>query len=135
MIILFAGTIYDFRKNYDDVFYVTGAVYILDAIMFASIPLVGYYRRKHAPASDYNEIQGLDYSKTTLKITNRELSKNSLVGEDIPVVEYGTTATSEPVMAPPTVEREIPQRPPPPKMPEIPNGYGTRQNINPFVDK
>ena len=36
-----AGVIYDRRKSYDDVFYVVGALYLLAALVFTAIPIIG----------------------------------------------------------------------------------------------
>ncbi|XP_074641403.1 monocarboxylate transporter 13-like, partial [Tubulanus polymorphus] len=42
---LFSGLVYDMRRNYDDVFYVTGGVYTVGTIAFAIIPLLRRWRQ------------------------------------------------------------------------------------------
>ncbi|XP_064626333.1 monocarboxylate transporter 5-like [Lineus longissimus] len=54
---LFSGMVYDLRHNYDDVFYVSGGVYAIDAVLFCAIPIVRRFRSGKA-VSEYDELDG-----------------------------------------------------------------------------
>ncbi len=126
---LHTGAIYDLRKSYDDVFYVVGAIYVVDAFIFAGIPLMDKYREarglKPGP-SPYEDIDAAAIGEhtQTFRITKRSLSKSSLVnGEAEGVNAYGTTGTTQP-----------PPKPPPPdfsRQESFGNG-GIRPSSNPF---
>jgi len=114
----FSGAIYDYRKSYDDVFYVVGALYVIDVVIFAAIPFVKRRRERMEAKTDYNEITGIVGDKQTFKITNRSVSKGSLANEDNNggvVGEYGTTAKTD---------QAIPMKTPPP--PETTEAYHRR---------
>ena len=76
------GAIYDMRKSYDDVFYVVGCLYLIDAFLFGSIVYLQRRRQQFGGLRpDYNEIAGVVGHGTTqtFKITgNRSFSKGSL---------------------------------------------------------
>lgn len=78
------GFIYDFRKSYDDVFWVVGGVYVIDVVLFASIPWIKWRReRNEASKLDYNEIAGVvGQHRQTFKI-GKSHSKSSLKDEEI----------------------------------------------------
>ena len=93
---LFPGAIYDFRKSYDDVFYVVGVLYLIDAAFFAAIPFIK--NRRLAREREANELTGIvsEEHKQTFRITKRSISKNSLGDGDAGVAsEYGSTAPAE----------------------------------------
>ena len=70
------------RKSYDDVFYVVGCLYLIDAFLFGSIVYLQRRRQQFGGLRpDYNEIAGVVGHGTTqtFKITgNRSFSKGSL---------------------------------------------------------
>jgi hypothetical protein len=49
--------VYDLRKNYDDVFYVSGGVYAIDALIFLAIPITRRLR-SGKEVSEYDELEG-----------------------------------------------------------------------------
>ena len=53
---LFPGAIYDLRKSYDDVFYVVGCLYLIDALLFASIVYLQKRRAQYGGTYGYNTI-------------------------------------------------------------------------------
>ena len=66
------------RKSYDDVFYVVGALYFINTVIFGAIPLMDRYRRSRKKL-DYNEIAGaVDQHKQTFRIIKRSVSGNSV---------------------------------------------------------
>ena len=77
-----SGAIYDMHKSYDDVFYVVGCLYLIDAFLFGSIVYLQRRRQQFGGLRpDYNEIAGVVGHGTTqtFKITgNRSFSKGSL---------------------------------------------------------
>ena len=90
-----SGFIYDFRKSYDDVFYVVGCLYIIDTVVFALIPILKK-RRERRERTECNEFSGIISNKQTFRIsTKRSVSKSSLANEDQDgMSEYGTTAST-----------------------------------------
>lgn len=44
---LISGAIYDFTNSYDDVFYAVAAVSLLNALVFAGVPLTKWIRKYH----------------------------------------------------------------------------------------
>jgi hypothetical protein len=80
-----AGAIYDIRQLYDDVFYVVGALYVLDAIIFACIPALDWWRR-YTGQTTYDDIAGLGTASAgqqthTVKVPQRSVSRGSLANE------------------------------------------------------
>lgn len=104
-ITLFSGAVYDFRKQYDDVFYVIGCIYVVDAILFALIPILqNRRRRRNAAMGNFNEFTGIigTEHKQTFKIPQRSVSITSLKESDGNTtqnintnLEYGTVMSSE----------------------------------------
>lgn len=94
----FSGAIYDFRKSYDDVFYVVGVLYLIDAAFFAGVPFLKNRRlaRERMESNEFTGIVG-EQHKQTFRITKRSISKSSLVdGEPGGAVsEYGSTAATD----------------------------------------
>ena len=89
-------------------FYTVGGLYLLNAIIFGCIPLLGLLRERYR-SDIYKEMGGPADHVETLRISNkRSPSKSSLVNGDLdggPPPEYGTMATVTP---------QVPVRPPPP---------------------
>jgi len=123
----FSGFIYDFRKSYDDVFYVVGVLYFLDVFIFAGIPGMAWWRKKHAQQTAYTDAlnsQNGQNETQTYRIRGSG-SQSSLVNGDQPdrstlQQEYGTTGytsvnpTQGYTEQPPPDGVSRPQRPPPP---------------------
>ena len=110
-----SGAIYDYRKSYDDVFYVVGALYVIDAVIFASIPFVDKYRKRSGKLN-YADIPGgvgQQNETQTFRIT-KSVSKSSLVNGDadgnVAVDGYGTGSSADRARSVP------PQRPPQPQL-------------------
>ena len=94
---LITGAVYDIREKYDDVFYVVGALYMVDAIIFAAIPGLEWWRR-YTGQSTYDDIAGMGAGAGqthTVKVPQRSISKNSLANETEGVIEYGATADTK----------------------------------------
>ena len=147
-----AGAIYDYRKSYDDVFYVVGALYVLDAIIFGLIPWMDTYRAKMGiKTGSYDEIHGaVDQHTETYRITKRSLSKSSLVNGEPDggvggTIEYGTMSAPNAEPPPPKPNhpdfssQDVPTKPTnpfyrqdsyPPRPPPPTNPF-TRQDSNP----
>ncbi|ELT90070.1 hypothetical protein CAPTEDRAFT_218721 [Capitella teleta] len=92
----FSGAIFDIRKSYDDVFFVVGALYMINTFIFALIPYFGWRRRRKQQESEsYTEIHGMvatNYRETYKISSMRSLSKGSLANGDADgVPEYGAT--------------------------------------------
>ena len=90
---LFTGAVYDYRKQYDDVFYVIGVIYVIDALLFSCIPLIQYLRgKKSNHFGNCNEFTGIISieNKQTFKVPQRSVSNSSLVKEGEVTAEYGT---------------------------------------------
>ena len=87
------GAIFDIRGLYDDVFYVVGALYVLDGIIFAAIPGLEWWRN-YTGQTTYDDIAGMSSGQQThtVKVPQRSVSKNSLANEPDAVIEYGRTA-------------------------------------------
>ena len=86
------GAVYDLRHSYDDVFYVVGVLYVIDAFVFGAIPMVKRYR-SYIDKKNYADIDSSEYHRQTFRISKQSLSQSSLVKDG--VAEYGTTATTE----------------------------------------
>ena len=103
-----AGAVYDIRKNYDDVFFVIGSIFVLASLIFGAIPIV----KRHSDAAKSNAhlsdapaaadertsiVTGSDVhnnKQTFLLPAQSSMSKNSLNGDArLPATsqEYGTT--------------------------------------------
>ena len=52
-----AGAVYDWRRSYDDMFYVVGAVYAMSTIVFSAIPILQRYRNWRS-VSVYDDMNG-----------------------------------------------------------------------------
>ena len=104
--------IYDWRRSYDDVFYVVGVLYVIDAFIFAAIPFLDRYQERHGLGIfAEKDANGGQYTQQTFRITKGSLSTSSLVHGDQAdgVKEYGTTSsTTQPGFTAP------PAKPPPP---------------------
>jgi hypothetical protein len=77
------------------VFYVVGALYFLNTVIFALIPFFDWRRKKKAESEPYAELHGMVATnyRETYKISGmRSLSRGSLANGDAePVPEYGAT--------------------------------------------
>ena len=91
------GAVYDLRHSYDDVFYVVGVLYVIDAFVFGAIPIIKRYR-SHVEKLNYTDIDSSEYHRQTFRISKMSVSQSSLVKDS--GVEYGTTATTEAVAKP-----------------------------------
>ncbi len=81
---MISGAIYDWRHSYDDVFYILGVLYAIDAGIFG---LIAWMSRRRASfggslRQNYDEIGGQNTTQT-FKITGmRSVSKSSLANGD-----------------------------------------------------
>lgn len=99
--LLFSGAIYDLRQSYDDVFYVVGCLYAIDAVIFAGIVYLQQRREKYGglyPA-DYDEIAG--NTTQTFKIHGmHSMSKGSLANGEPGPLEGGMKPADGGIMSP-----------------------------------
>lgn len=90
---MLTGAVYDIRNTYNDVFFVVGGIYIIDAAIFAAIPLIKY-RRSLRQAASYDDCA--DATKfSTFKVNFRNVaSGSSLANGEGSVSEYGTVSSN-----------------------------------------
>lgn len=87
----YSGAIYDIRHNYDDVFYVVGAVFVIDAVLFGGIVVLQKWKEAHAPPE-------------TIPLEKRKF--NSVSEAEMPTTaEYGSIEK-------PSGPIDVPKRPP-----------------------
>lgn len=89
---MLTGVVYDIRNTYNDVFFVVGGIYFIDAAIFAAIPLIKH-RRSLRQAALYDDCA--DATKfSTFKVNFRNVaSESSLANGEGSVSEYGTVSS------------------------------------------